>query len=75
MKINIRVFPNSKNKKINIISEKEIEIYFRQKAENNLANKKVLEIVSEIYSKNINEVKIISGYKKKEKILLLKNHD
>jgi uncharacterized protein YggU (UPF0235/DUF167 family) len=67
MYIKIRITPNSKIEKIDKISGDHYRISVKEKAENNHANNRLLEIIREEYPDSI--VKIISGHHSPSKIL------
>ncbi len=67
MYIKIRIFPNSKEEKVDRISEDHYKISVKQKAENNMANNRLLEIMRNEYPNSI--IKIISGHHSPSKIL------
>ena len=65
--IKVKVFVNEKRENVKKISEDKLEIRVKEKAENNMANKRVLKIVSEYF--NSKDVRIVSGHKKVNKIV------
>ena len=69
MYIKVKVFPKSKKEVINQIASNRFEIRVREKAERNLANNKVLEIIAEFFGINKKGVKIISGHHHASKLL------
>ena len=67
MYIKVKVTANAKREVVEKISEDHYDISVKEKAENNKANKRVVEIISKIFTcKNI---KIISGHHSPSKIL------
>lgn len=71
MYIKVRVFPNSKKELINKKKENSFEIFVKEKAERNLANKKVVEIIAKTFEIKTNQVRIVSGHQHHNKILSL----
>jgi uncharacterized protein YggU (UPF0235/DUF167 family) len=66
MYIHVRVKTGQKNEYINIIKEGYFEISVKQKPENNLANKRILEILKSYFNKN--NIKMINGYRSPSKL-------
>ncbi len=54
-------------------SEDHFEISVKEKAENNLANKRVLELVAEYFKVPLNKVRIINGHHHPSKLLIVEN--
>jgi uncharacterized protein YggU (UPF0235/DUF167 family) len=71
MYIKARVKAGEKKEKIEKKSDNTFIISVKEKAENNLANKKVLEIVALHCGVEIKKVKIVSGHHKSSKLLLI----
>lgn len=69
MYIKVKVFPKSKNEAVNKIDSNRFEIRVKEKAERNLANDRVLEIIAERFGADKKEVKIISGRHHHSKML------
>ena len=67
MYIKVRVIADSKKEKVIKESDDHFTISIKEKAERNLANSKILEIISNIY--NTKKVKIISGHHSPSKLL------
>jgi len=67
MYIKVKINPNSKKEKITKVSDDHYEISIREKAENNRANNKLLEIMKNEFPNAI--IKIISGHHSPSKIL------
>lgn len=67
MYIKIRIFPNSKKEKIDKVSEDHYEVSVIQKAENNMANSRLLEIMHAKYPNSA--IRIVSGHHSPSKIL------
>ena len=69
MYIKVKVFPKSKKESFVVISENKFEIKVKEKAEKNLANKRVLEIIANYFKIRREDVKIISGHHSPSKML------
>ncbi|MCK4386933.1 MAG: DUF167 domain-containing protein [Candidatus Pacebacteria bacterium] len=69
MYIKVKVFPKSKKEMLKQTGPNRFEIKVKEKAERNLANNKVLEIMAEYLNVNKKEVKIISGHHHSSKLL------
>jgi uncharacterized protein YggU (UPF0235/DUF167 family) len=65
--IKIKASSNSKKNKITEIAKDVFEICVKAKAENNLANQMILEILAEYFQKDIKKIIIIRGKKSKNK--------
>ena len=68
MYIKIRVIPSSKREVINRIDEENYEIKVKQEPKNNAVNKRLIEIMRDIY-KQAKIVRIISGHRSPSKII------
>jgi len=68
MYIHIKVTPNSKKEEINKIDESHFSIKVKEKAEQNFANKRILEIIREQVI-GAKEIKIINGHHSPSKLL------
>lgn len=67
MYIKVRIIPNSKKEKVDKVSEDHYKVSVKQKAENNLANNRLLEIMHAEYPNSV--IRIISGHHSPSKIL------
>lgn len=68
MYIKIRVYAGSKKEEFKKISDTHFEARVKEKAERNMANKKVVELVRRHF-KSAGDVRIISGHHSPSKIL------
>lgn len=68
MYIKVRVFAGSKKEEFKKISDTHFEIKVKEKAERNMANKKVVELVRQRLGA-MGDVRIISGHHSPSKIL------
>ena len=69
MYVKVRVYPHSKKEEIKKIKENRFEIKVKEKAERNMANDRVLEIVARQFNVSAKQVRIISGHKSPSKML------
>ncbi len=69
MFIKVKLKPNSKKQKIIRKSERDIEIWVKSKAERNLANLEMLEILSVFLGIEKNKIIIVSGHRRPNKML------
>jgi len=68
MKFSVKLHPNSSQEKIMKISEKEYEIWIKEKPLDNKANIELIKLLKKYFKKDI---EIISGFKSKKKIIEL----
>lgn len=68
MYIKIRVIPSSKREVINKIDEENYEIKVKQEPKNNAVNKRLIEIMRDVY-KQAKIIRIISGHRSPSKII------
>jgi uncharacterized protein YggU (UPF0235/DUF167 family) len=69
MYIKVRVKTGSKKEIVKKVSEDHFEVSVREKAERNLANTRVREIIAEQVGLTVRKVKIIKGHHSPSKIL------
>ena len=67
MYIHIKVTASAKEEKIEKKSDTQFVVFVREKAERNMANKRIIEIFREIY--NTGKVRIINGHHSTSKLL------
>lgn len=67
MYLKVTVTANSKKEKVEFIKEGQYKISVKEPAENNLANKRVLEIVKSLPEAEGRAIKIVSGHQKSAK--------
>ncbi len=70
MILKIKVKPNSREQKIEKISDNEFKIYLKEKPENNKANLALLRLLKKEFRRN---VKIIKGKTSRNKIIEIKD--
>jgi len=69
MYIKVRVTSGAKKEKIEKVSEDTFSIFVKEKAERNMANARVREIMAEELSVPVKAVRIVSGHTSPSKIL------
>ena len=69
MYIKVRVYPKSKKESFVKIADNKFEIRVKEKAERNLANKRVTELVADHFEIEPKKVKIVSGHHSPSKML------
>ena len=69
MYIKVKAFPKSKKEIFKKISNNKFEIKIREKAEKNLANKKIIELIAKNFEIRKEDVKIINGHHSPSKLL------
>jgi uncharacterized protein YggU (UPF0235/DUF167 family) len=69
MYIKIKVNAGARKEFFSRVTEDHFEISVREKAERNMANSRVREIVAEFFDVSIGKIKIISGHHSPGKIL------
>ena len=67
MYVKLHVVNNTKKEKLEKISEDHFEVWVKEKAERNMANRRVIEIMKEHF--NTGKIKIISGHHSPSKII------
>ncbi|OGD69159.1 hypothetical protein A3E89_00960 [Candidatus Campbellbacteria bacterium RIFCSPHIGHO2_12_FULL_35_10] len=69
MYIKARVYPKSKKEEFKEVSENHFEIKIKEKAERNMANKKVIELVAKHFNVEEGKVRIVNGHQSPSKLL------
>jgi len=72
MYIRVKVTPGAKKEVSKKTGEFEYEISVREKAERNMANMRVLEMLAKELGKNIGEIRLISGHHSRVKMFSIK---
>lgn len=72
MQIRVKVTTGAKKEILKKTSDNSFEISVKEKAERNLANKKVRELLSEHLSVPVRSIKMLTGHHSKGKILEVK---
>lgn len=73
MYIKIRVLAGAKKEEIKKKSENFYQISVKEKAERNLANRRICEIIASLYEVPVGRVRIVSGHQSPSKILSIIN--
>jgi uncharacterized protein YggU (UPF0235/DUF167 family) len=69
MYIRVKAFPGSKKESVERIGESEYAIHIKEKAERNMANKRIIEIIAETYEVSSKRVRIINGHHSPTKLI------
>ncbi|MDD2935580.1 MAG: DUF167 domain-containing protein [Candidatus Pacebacteria bacterium] len=69
MYIKVKAYPKSKKEEVVQTSENRFEIKVKEKAEMNMANKKIIELVARHFGVNEGKVKIVNGHQSPSKLL------
>lgn len=69
MYVKVRVVAGSKKEEVTLEKPNYYKIFVREKAERNMANKRILEIIAREYSVKPAQVRIISGHHSPSKLL------
>jgi uncharacterized protein YggU (UPF0235/DUF167 family) len=62
MYIKVKVTAGAKKENIEKVSDDHYKISVKQRAERNMANNRVIEILADVFSINIKQVRIINGH-------------
>lgn len=73
MYIRVKVTPGAKKETYVKTTESEYVITVKEKAERNMANKRVLELIALELHKGVQDIKIISGHHSRTKLLSVKD--
>jgi len=71
MYIRVKVLTGAKKEKFKKINEDHFEISVKEKAERNLANARVVEILAEYFNLAKNKIRIINGHHSPTKLLIV----
>lgn len=69
MYVKVKVVANARKEKIEKIGDNRYKIDIKEPAEQNLANNRIIEIISDLYKVKRNNVKIFSGHHSPSKLL------
>jgi len=69
MYIKVKVYPNSKKESIEKVGENRLDIKVKEKAEKNMANNRVIELVARHCNVSVGKVRIINGHHSPSKML------
>jgi len=73
MLIKVKVFPNSKKEEVIKKSEDSFEVKVKAKPEKGMANKEVVKVLSVYFKIPESKIKLIKGFKKRNKIFKIGN--
>jgi uncharacterized protein YggU (UPF0235/DUF167 family) len=71
--IHAKVTAGASKENFKKIKEDHFIVSVKEKAENNLANKRVLELVAEYFKVSLNKVRIVNGHHHPSKLLIVEN--
>ena len=69
MYIKVRVFPKAKKEEFRVLDENKFEIKVKEKAERNLANKRIIEILARHFGVSLGKIKIVNGHHSPSKLI------
>ena len=69
MYIKVTAFPKSKKESLKELSKDRFEVRVKEKAERNMANQRIIEIVAEYFGVRVKDVKIINGHHHPSKLI------
>jgi uncharacterized protein YggU (UPF0235/DUF167 family) len=72
MLIKVKAFPFSKKDKIVKKSNDSFDVFVEAKPERNMANKRIIELLSEYFELSQHKIKMIKGFKNSNKIFDIK---
>lgn len=75
MYVKVRALAGQKKEEIKEIGENRLEIRVKEPAERNLANNRIIEILSSYFGVSVKRVRIISGHHHPSKIFSVENGD
>lgn len=73
MYLKVKVIAGAREDKIEKIKETEFKLWVKPKAERNMANKRVIELVAEHLGLPVNKVLIINGHTSPSKLLSIRD--
>ncbi|MDO8493695.1 MAG: DUF167 domain-containing protein [bacterium] len=73
MYIKVRVYPGAKKERFKKNKEDSFEVDVREKAEMNMANKRVVALLAENLNFPINKIRLVSGHHSPSKIFNIMN--
>jgi len=71
MYVKVRAKAGERKEKVEKRKEDDFNISVKEKAEDNMANRRVCEILSSLYEVDVRKVKIVNGHHKSSKLLLI----
>ncbi|MEA2112411.1 MAG: DUF167 domain-containing protein [Patescibacteria group bacterium] len=73
MYIKVRAFPKSKHEDLKEVKEGKFEIRVKEKAERNLANQRIIEMLAQYFKVGEDDIKIINGHHHPSKLISINN--
>jgi len=71
MYIKVKVNPRAKKEKLKQTKENYFEISVKEEAKNNLANRRIIEIIAQFFDLPKGKVRIINGHQSPNKLLII----
>lgn len=71
MYIKVAVTANSKKEKLEQKNEDHFEVWVKEKPENNMANKRVIEVLADFFKVSASKIRIINGHHHPHKLLVV----
>lgn len=71
MYIRVKVSAGVKKESLKKINEDHFEASVKEKAEHNLANKRVIELIAKHFNLKINKIRIVNGHRSPTKLLII----
>ena len=65
--VSVEAFPSSRKEKIERLADDKFKIYIKEPAQNNLANKRIAVILSDIYNTDVRNIKQLTGHRSQKK--------
>jgi len=69
MYIRVHVIPGAKKERVTKVSDTEFQIAVREPASQNLANRRVIAIIAEMFSTSSAQVRILTGHRSSSKMV------
>ncbi len=69
MYIKVKAFPKSKHEDIKEVTEGRFEVRVKEKAEKNLANRRIIEILAQHFKVGEKDIKIVNGHHHQSKLV------
>ena len=73
--IHVKVTVGAKKESFKTKTKNHFEISVREKAERNMANIRVLELVAKYFKVSVSKVRIVNGHRHPSKLLVVENHE
>ena len=68
MYVHVRVTPGAKKERVSQKNDTEFEIFVREKAERNMANRRIMELLGVAFQVPTTKVKMLTGHRSPSKI-------